>query len=93
LKFKNIILDEKLSNKFKNSHENFSGARVSMDLGLLAGISYNHEVQRFTVFEFVGQFYFQNDNFNVQEDLSEPGSEYFLENVPRSFHAFLILKI
>jgi hypothetical protein len=28
LEFKNIILEEKLSNKLKNSHENFSGVRL-----------------------------------------------------------------
>jgi hypothetical protein len=33
------ILEEKLSNKLKNSHDNFSGVRVSMVLGLLAWIS------------------------------------------------------
>jgi hypothetical protein len=38
LEFKNIILEEKLSNKFKNGHENFSGVRVAIVLGLLAWI-------------------------------------------------------
>jgi hypothetical protein len=33
LEFKNIILKEKLSKKFKNGHENFSGVRVSILLG------------------------------------------------------------
>jgi hypothetical protein len=36
LEFKNIILEENLSNKLKNSHDNFSGVRLSMVLGLLA---------------------------------------------------------
>jgi hypothetical protein len=36
LEFKNIILEEKLSEKFKNGHEHFSGARVSIVLGFLA---------------------------------------------------------
>jgi hypothetical protein len=43
LEFKNIILEDKLSNKFKNGHENFSGVRVSMILKLLAGVSLNHD--------------------------------------------------
>jgi hypothetical protein len=30
LEFKNIILEEKLPNKFKNAHGNFSGNRVPM---------------------------------------------------------------
>jgi hypothetical protein len=30
LEFKNIILEEKLSNILKNSHDNFSGVRVSV---------------------------------------------------------------
>jgi hypothetical protein len=33
---KTIILEEKLSIKFRNGHENFSGVIVSMVLGLLA---------------------------------------------------------
>jgi hypothetical protein len=36
LEFKNIILEEKLSKKFKNGHQKFSGVRVSMVLGLFA---------------------------------------------------------
>jgi hypothetical protein len=39
MEFKNIILEEKLSNKLENSHENFSGVGVSIVLGLLAWIS------------------------------------------------------
>jgi hypothetical protein len=38
LEFKNIVLEEKLSNKYKNVNENFSGERVSMVLGLFAWI-------------------------------------------------------
>jgi hypothetical protein len=38
LEFKNIILEEKLFNKYKNGNENFSGGRISMVLGLLAWI-------------------------------------------------------
>jgi hypothetical protein len=32
LEFKNIILEEELSNQYKNDHENFSGGWVSMIL-------------------------------------------------------------
>jgi hypothetical protein len=35
LEFKNIILKENLSKKYKNFHENFSSVRISMVLGLL----------------------------------------------------------
>jgi hypothetical protein len=35
LEFKNIILEEKLSKKYKNSYEKFSGGKVSMVSGLL----------------------------------------------------------
>jgi hypothetical protein len=38
LKFKNIILEENMSKKYKNGHENFSGEKISMVLGLLAWI-------------------------------------------------------
>jgi hypothetical protein len=51
LEFINIILEEKLSNKYKNGLVKFSGVRV---LGLLAWISQNHEVQRFTGKLYVG---------------------------------------
>jgi hypothetical protein len=54
LKFKNIILEEKLSNKLKNGNENLSGVRVSKVLGLLAWMSLNHEVQGFTGEPYVG---------------------------------------
>jgi hypothetical protein len=36
LEFKDIILEVKLSNKFKNDHENFSEAWVVIVMGLLA---------------------------------------------------------
>jgi hypothetical protein len=35
LEFENIILEEKLSKKFKNGHENFSGVRDSMVLKIM----------------------------------------------------------
>jgi hypothetical protein len=46
-----------------------------------------------TVFEFVGQFLFQNDVFKLQEVISELGIRVFLENGLGSFQAFLILPI
>jgi hypothetical protein len=56
LEFKNIILEEKLSNKFKNGHENFSGVRVAIVLGLLAWIlDVLKPFQRFTGKSFVGE--------------------------------------
>jgi hypothetical protein len=35
------------------------------------------------IFEFVGQFFFQNDVFKLQEDLSERGIRVFLEKASR----------
>jgi hypothetical protein len=46
-----------------------------------------------TIFEFVGQFFFQNDVFEIQEDFSELGIRVFLENGLGSFQTFLILQI
>jgi hypothetical protein len=34
----NIMLEENLSNKYKNGHENFTGERVFMVLGLVVWI-------------------------------------------------------
>jgi hypothetical protein len=105
LEFKNIILEENLIIKLKNSHGNFSGETVSMVLELLAWICQNHEVQGFfagnltwkkffmTVFEFIWQFFFQNDVFNLQEVFSEHSIRVFHEKVLGSFQPFLILQI
>jgi hypothetical protein len=46
-----------------------------------------------TIFEFIGQLFFQNDVFNLQEVLSELEIRIFLENGLRIFPAFLILQI
>jgi ubiquitin C-terminal hydrolase len=43
------------------------------------------------IFEFVGQFFFQNDVFKLQEDFSEHEMRVFLENGLRIFQKFLIL--
>jgi hypothetical protein len=45
------------------------------------------------IFEFVGQFFFQNDVFKLQEDFSEHLISVFLENGLESFQIFLILQI
>jgi hypothetical protein len=58
LEFKNIILEEKLSNKFKNGHEKFLAS---------------------TIFEFCGQFFFQNEVFKLQKDFPELVLRLFLE--------------
>jgi hypothetical protein len=54
LELKNIILEEKLSNKLKNGHENFSILRFSIVLLFIAWMSLNHEVQGFTEKPYVG---------------------------------------
>jgi hypothetical protein len=46
-----------------------------------------------TIFEFVGQFFFQNDVFKLPEDVSELGIRVFLANGLESFQTFLILQI
>jgi hypothetical protein len=45
------------------------------------------------VFEFIGQFFFQNDIFKLQEVFSELEIRVFLENEAGSFQTFLILQI
>jgi hypothetical protein len=45
------------------------------------------------IFEFIVQFYFQNDVFKPQEVFSELKIREFLENRLESFQAFLILQI
>jgi hypothetical protein len=91
--FKNNFLKEKLSNKFNNGHENFSrvhGYPKTMRFGDLQG-SLTREKFFMTIFEFIGQFIFQNNVFKLQEILSELGirnfrkyqniSEYFRKNL------------
>jgi hypothetical protein len=45
------------------------------------------------IFEFNGQYFFQNDVFELQEDFSELEIRVFVENGLGSFQAFLILQI
>jgi hypothetical protein len=45
------------------------------------------------IFEFDGQFFFQNNIFQLQEDFSEHGIKVFLENELGSFQTLLILQI
>jgi hypothetical protein len=47
--------------------------------------------RKFERFEFIGQFFFQNDVFKLQEVFSELGIGVFLGN--GSFHTILILHI
>jgi hypothetical protein len=47
-----------------------------------------------TIFELAGQFFFQNDVFQLQEDFREHEIRVFLENgLGRHFQTFLILHI
>jgi hypothetical protein len=46
-----------------------------------------------TIFELVGQFFFQNNIFKLQEDFSELRIRVILENGIGSFQTFLILQI
>jgi hypothetical protein len=46
-----------------------------------------------TVFEFIGQLFFQNDVFKLQEVFSEIKIRVFLQNGLESFQTFLMLKI
>jgi hypothetical protein len=46
-----------------------------------------------TVFEFIGQFFFQNDVFRLQEVFSELEIRAFLENGLGNFQTFLIFQI
>jgi hypothetical protein len=66
-------------------------------------MSYNHKAQEFTgkpyvggifitVFDFVGQFFFQNYVFKHQKVFSELEIRVFLENGLVSFKTFLILQ-
>jgi hypothetical protein len=45
------------------------------------------------IFEFVGQFFFQNDAFKLQEVFSELEIRVFLENGLGSFQALLIFQM
>jgi hypothetical protein len=67
-KFKNIILEEKLSNEFKNGHEKFlcklHGFGTSKQEVLNYGNLYNRKFL-IAIFEFVGQLFFQNDVFKL----------------------------
>jgi hypothetical protein len=46
-----------------------------------------------TIFEFFGQFFFENDVFKLPESSSEHEIRVLLENGLGSFHTFLILQI
>jgi hypothetical protein len=66
LSLKKLFLEENLSNKFKNGHENFSVVRY-------------YKTMEFTDL-FFGQFYFQNNVFKLHEVYSKLGIRVYLEN-------------
>jgi hypothetical protein len=93
-------LEEKLSNKFKNGHENFSGVRISMGfetscLDNLKPCSLEIYKETFfmRIFELFGKKFFQNDVFKLKKKISEHEIRVFLENRLGNFQTFLILKI
>jgi hypothetical protein len=46
-----------------------------------------------TVFEFIGQFFFRNDGFTLQEDFKSLGSEYSLRTDLEVFRHFLFYRL
>jgi hypothetical protein len=103
VEFKNIVLEEKLSNKYKNIHENFSGVRISMVLGLHFLLGYPKTLKfrdlqgALRVRKFLWPFLKLLDNFSskmmLQEVFSEHEIRVFIENGLGSFQTFLILQI
>jgi hypothetical protein len=100
LNFKNIILEEKLSNKFKNSHEIFFPRKASLvnlwtswfkDIKAWSPKTMEtHTPEKFS-WPFLTNFFFQNDIFKLQEDFSELRTSVILDNGIGSFQTFLIL--
>jgi hypothetical protein len=86
-----ISKTEQINNDFleKSKSTDFSTMQIFVDLGRLT-INFR-DFQRF--FEFIGQFFFQNNIFKLSEIFSELGIRVLLENKLRSFQAFLILQI
>jgi hypothetical protein len=90
-------LEEKLSNKLKDSHENSSGVIVSMVLGLLDLDRYPEIMkirdlqgsQPYIEKKIKDNFSIQNDGFKLREDFSEHGDQIGLG----SFQTFLIILI
>jgi hypothetical protein len=88
--------------KLKNGHENFSGVSIVWDFLLgcsktikfrdLQGSLFREKISMM-VFDFMGQFFFRNDVFKLQEVFSELEIRVFLENGLGSFQTFLILQI
>jgi hypothetical protein len=88
VEFKNIILEEKLSKKL-----NFLlGCPKTMKFRDLQR-SLAWEKIFMAVFAFIGQFFFQNNVFKLQEIFSELEIIVFIENGLGSFQPFLILQI
>jgi hypothetical protein len=55
--------------------------------------SLNSETFFMSIFEFIGEFYFQNDIFKLLKVVSELEIRAFLENGLENFQKFLILQI
>jgi hypothetical protein len=91
LQFKNNVLEEKLDNKFKNGHEKFMVLEYPSKKSQNNGNPYTWTIFM-PIFEFVGQFFFQNDVHKLQEDFSEVGIRVFLENGLASLQTFLTLQ-
>jgi hypothetical protein len=92
LEFKIIILEVKLSNKFRNDQENFSGVDYPSKKSQNHGNSYAWKIFMI-IFEYIRQFFSQNDVFKLQAHFPELGIRVFLENVLGTFQTFLILQI
>jgi hypothetical protein len=101
LEFINIIVEAKLSIKFKNGNEKFRPRKTSLSISGLHEFSISKQEVPIrgnpfswkicmTIFELVVQFYIQNDFFKLQEVFSEHGIRVFLENGLGSFQTFLI---
>jgi hypothetical protein len=73
----------------------FQGAIISKTMKFidLQIYSLSWEKSFMTIFEFIGQFFLQNDIFKLQEVFSELEIRVFLENRARSFQTFLFLEI
>jgi hypothetical protein len=59
----------------------------------LTGKNFSWEIFFMTVFDFIGQFFFQNNVFKLQEVFSELEIRLFLENRLGKFQACLLLQI
>jgi hypothetical protein len=91
LEFKNMILEENLCNKLRNSHDNFSGVRVSMLWDFL--LEYPKTMKFRDLHRSLTWKTFLWPFLNLLDNFSEHGIRVFLENGLGSFQTSLILKI